>query len=100
MWWESGGLGGGGHVVDIGRWFALHSSSAGSEGWMEGRGSGNRNPVQGENTMPKAKGRKAAAKHLHKGKKLEATKPLKGVKGGGQYLKFDLKDVTVSSVQN
>jgi hypothetical protein len=69
------------------------------QGW-EGRGGGNRNRVQGENAMPKAKGRKAAAKHLHKGKKLEATKPLKGVKGGGQYLKFDLKDVTVSSVQN
>ena len=28
--------------------------------------------------MPKAKGRKPAAKHLHKGKKLEAQKPLKG----------------------
>jgi len=27
--------------------------------------------------MPKAKGRKAAAKHLHKGKKLEETKPLR-----------------------
>ena len=51
--------------------------------------------------MPKAKGRKAAAKHLHKGKKLEAQKPLKGVKSGGVgYLKYDLKDVTISSVQN
>jgi hypothetical protein len=47
--------------------------------------------------MPKAKGRKAAAKHLHKGKKLEAQKPLKGGTGV-KYLQYDLKNVAVSNV--
>ena len=47
--------------------------------------------------MPKAKGRKAAAKHLHKGKKLEAQKPLKG-STGVKYLQYNLKDATISSV--
>ena len=49
--------------------------------------------------MPKAKGRKAAAKHLHKGKKLEATKPLKGA-GKVEYLKVNMNDVLISGIQN
>ncbi len=49
--------------------------------------------------MPKAKGRKAAAKHLHKGKKLEAQRPLKGVKGGGkqEFVNFKMNEVLVSN---
>jgi hypothetical protein len=45
--------------------------------------------------MPKARGRKAAAKHLHKGKKLEAQKPLKGAKV--EYLKVDMNEVYVTN---
>ena len=49
--------------------------------------------------MPKAKGRKPAAKHLHKGKKLEAQKPLKGAAGGKVgFLKVELKDTMVTGV--
>jgi type VI protein secretion system component Hcp len=50
--------------------------------------------------MPKAKGRKAAAKHLHKGKKLEATKPLRSGKGSTEYLKVNLDNVLISGIQN
>ena len=49
--------------------------------------------------MPKAKGRKPAAKHLHKGKKLEETKPLKGGTGV-KYLQYDLNDVLISGIQH
>lgn len=50
--------------------------------------------------MPKAKGRKAAAKHLHKGKKLEATKPLRvAAKGGGkqEFMTVKMNEVLVSN---
>jgi hypothetical protein len=75
-------------------------AAPGRQEGFEGRGSGNRNPVHGGNTMPKAKGRKAAAKHLHKGKKLEATKPLRSGKGSTEYLKVNLNDVLISGIQN
>jgi hypothetical protein len=53
-----------------------------------------------EDVMPKAKGRKAAAKHLHKGKKLEATKPLRvATKGGGkqEFMTVKMNEVLVSN---
>jgi hypothetical protein len=88
-----------------GQWWTLAAglhyipAAPGRQEGFEGRGSGNRNPVHGGNTMPKAKGRKAAAKHLHKGKKLEAQKPLKGA-GKVEYMKYDLNDVLISGIQH
>lgn len=46
--------------------------------------------------MPAKKGKKAA-KHLHKGKKLEATKPLRKGEAPVEYLKVKMTDVLISS---
>jgi len=99
MWWESGGLSGEGPMVDIGRRFALHSSSAGSAGGVRGTRQRESKSCSRRNHHAKAKGRKAAAKHLHKGKKLEAQKPLKGA-GKVEYMKYDLNDVLISGIQH
>jgi hypothetical protein len=53
-----------------------------------------------EDVMPKAKGRKAAVKHLHKGKKLEATKPLRSGKAPSnqEFLKVSMNEVYVTGM--
>jgi hypothetical protein len=98
---QAGGLRRAGPLVDIGRRLALRYSSAATAAGICLRDAAAEIEIRNtEDVMPKAKGRKAAAKHLHKGKKLEATKPLRvAAKSSGkqEFVTFKMNEVLVSN---
>ena len=79
MWWEAGGLRyrgpADGHWWPVCITFWRAPVKDRNLTWDPAAGIEIRNTE--ENNMAKAKGSKAPVKHLHKGKKLEATKPLR-----------------------
>ena len=101
MWWEAGGLRyrgpADGHWWPVCITFWRAPVKDRNLTWDPAAGIEIRNTE--ENNMAKAKGSKAPVKHLHKGKKLEAQRPLKGVKGGGkqEFVTFKMNEVFVSN---